>query len=214
MNFNPMFLKDLRVSCEKTGATCGVCSTVLLSEDTYSCRVTLCRDQHWSSCHFLLHFWCLCEWARAPEFSLTRELCLLFGEEFASAASSHSMVSSAEVWSCFSHAVSLATERLWISQINYTLGITISMLNSMTFYFIGYLLVPVFWEMENSSGKVNGRTKVCICYLLCFHPKHWVLSSIMLLADVAHFEVLLQEIVPEILVASQLFKSRFVVLTS
>lgn len=73
-----------------------------------------------------------------------------------------------------SHAMFLGTEKLWISQVNYTLGVTISMLNSMSFYFIRYLLVPVFREMENRNGKVNGRTKVCICYLLCSHPKHWV----------------------------------------
>lgn len=118
-------------------------------------------------------------------FSLPRELCLLFGEEFASASSSHSIASSAEVWSCF--------ERLWISQVNYTLGITISMLSSMTFYFIGYLLVPVFLEMESRNREVNGRIKVCICYLLYSCPKHWVLGSMILLADVTQFEVLFQQ---------------------
>lgn len=92
-----------------------------------------------------------------------------------------------------SHAVSLGTERLWISQVNYTLGITISMLSSMTFYFIGYLLVPVFLEMENRNREVNGRIKVCICYLLYSYPKHWVLGSMILLADVTQFEVLFQQ---------------------
>lgn len=53
MNFNTMFLKGLRVSYKKTCATSGVCSTMLLSQDTYS-RVPLCREQHCSSCHFLL----------------------------------------------------------------------------------------------------------------------------------------------------------------
>lgn len=114
----------------------------------------------------------------------------------------------------FSHAVSLATEGLWISQVNYTLGITISMFNNRTFYFIGYLLVLVFWEMEKRNGAVNGRIEVCVCCLLDSHPKHWVPGSIMLLADVTHFEAFFQGVVPKILTVSQPFRRGVVLFTS
>jgi len=46
------------------------------------------------------------------------------------------------------------------------------MLNNMTFYFIVYLLVLVFSEMENGNGDANGRLNVCICCLLGSHTKH------------------------------------------
>lgn len=54
---------------------------------------------------------------------------------------------------------------------------------------------------------------LCICYLLGTHPKHWVPGSVMLLADMTHFEALFQGIVPKILMVSQPFRRRLVLIT-
>lgn len=45
------------------------------------------------------------------------------------------------------------------------------------------------------------------------HPKHWVPGSIMLLADVTHFEALFQGVVPKILIVSQPFRGGLVLLS-
>lgn len=65
-----------------------------------------------------------------------------FGEEFTSSLSSlmqlrvflYAMLMSNHA---LSHAVPLAAEKLWISQVNYTSGTTASMLNKLTFHLIG-----------------------------------------------------------------------------